>query len=103
MSKREEKLWHLIKEWRSDVQGGTGYLNSESDGAVLSCADDLETVLTAADINPEDMVLVPIKANSAIRSALYQTKSGFGDDYMTPEEADFLWSKIVASAAGEQP
>jgi hypothetical protein len=39
--------------------------------------------------------LMPIKATEPMRQVFYSTVSGFGDDYMLPEQADALWKRLI--------
>lgn len=49
----------------------------------------------------EGMVVVPRAATIGIRGVLYRTRSGYGDDYMTPEQADALWAELLAAAPAD--
>ena len=44
---------------------------------------------------PPTVTTVPLQATEEIRIVLYRTKSGFGDDYMLPEQADKLWRDLL--------
>ncbi len=43
-------------------------------------------------------VLASRLATEATRAVLYRTRSGRGDDYMTPEQADALWAALIAAS-----
>jgi hypothetical protein len=57
--------------------------------------------LTPPESGGQGVVMVPREASMGIRGVLYRTRSGYGDDYMTPEQADALWADLLAAAPAQ--
>lgn len=63
-----EGIKALVAKWRDEVERGTGYLNDEADRAILSCADELESLTAVAEPEEES------RAITALKVTLFETE-----------------------------
>lgn len=112
----------LVETWRSEVERGTGYLNDESDRAILACADELEAALaqqgrevvyqcprcaTSMQIDPTAKPYVAPKQQAVevtedmVRRALHFCPSEQSSPRKWRWIAKFITTELLAALAGK--